>query len=42
MASGKKQIRYRPVKNRRKEPAPLRYSPVFTGCPAVELAIQRL
>lgn len=42
MASGRRHIRYRPVKKRRKESAALRYSPVSTGCPAVELAIQRL
>ena len=42
MASGKKRIRYRPVKKQKKESAVLRYSPVYTGCPAVELAIQRL
>lgn len=42
MASGRKHIRYRPVKRRRKEGSPLKYSPVFTGCPAVELAIERL
>lgn len=43
MPSGKKHIRYRPVKNRKKAPAGgLRYGPVFTGCPAVELAVERL
>lgn len=43
MPSGKKPIRYRPVKNRKKTPAGgLRYGPVFTGCPAVELAVERL
>ncbi len=43
MPSGKKHIRYRPVKNRKKTPAGgLRYGPVFTGCPAVELAVERL
>ena len=42
MASGRKRIRYRPVKKQKKETAVLRYSPVYTGCPAVELAIQRL
>ena len=42
MASGRKRIRYRPVKKQKKESGALRYSPVYTGCPAVELAIQRL
>lgn len=42
MASGRRRMRYRPVKRRKKGSSPLRYSPVFTGCPAVELAIQRL
>ena len=43
MAKSRNHIRYRPVKNRKKRTAPVpRYSPVFTGCPAVELAILRL
>ena len=43
MSNGNKHIRYRPVKKRKRPPTgDLRYGPLFTGCPAVELAVERL
>ena len=43
MSNGNKHIRYRPVKKRKRPPTgELRYGPLFTGCPAVELAVERL
>ena len=43
MPNGRKHTRYRPVKHRRKAPAAApQYGPLYTGCPAVELAIERL
>ena len=43
MPGEKKHIRYRPVRKEAKRPAPpVAYSPLFTGCPAVELVIERL
>ena len=43
MPNGRKHTRYRPVKHRRKAPAAApQYGLLYTGCPAVELAIERL
>ena len=43
MPSGKRHIRYRPVDQKKRAPIrALRYGPVFTGCPAVEGAVERL